>query len=73
VKKNFDTHKDYFKRENNFGPYALHDPKTNDLCDKGRLISETFFSISQTFANLRLTFVSIPISTHPTAHYKDPT
>jgi hypothetical protein len=28
---------------------VLHDPKSNDLCDKGRLISETFFAIFLTF------------------------
>jgi hypothetical protein len=28
-------------------PYVLHGPKSNDLCDKGRLIKETFIAISQ--------------------------
>jgi hypothetical protein len=42
---------------------------THDLCDKGRLISET---ISHTFArnttDLRLPFSPIPMSTHPNVH-----
>jgi hypothetical protein len=50
-------------------PYVLHYPKSNDLCDKGRLIKETFIAISHTFAryttNPNLPFYPIPISTHP--------
>jgi hypothetical protein len=30
-------------------PYVLHDPKSNDLIDKCRLIKETFIAISHTF------------------------
>jgi hypothetical protein len=50
-------------------PHVLHDPKSNDLCDKDRLIKETFIAISHTFSrdttNPHLPFVQIPTSTHP--------
>jgi hypothetical protein len=58
-------------KKKHFGPYELHDPKSNDLCDKGRLIKETFIAISHTFSrdttNPHMPFVPIPISTHSTA------
>jgi hypothetical protein len=57
-------------RKKNLDPYVLHDPKCNDLCDKGRSIKVTFIAISHTFSrdttNPHLPFVPIPISTHPT-------
>jgi hypothetical protein len=47
----------------------MHDPKSNDLWDKGWLIKETFIAISHTFSrettNPHLPFVPIRISTHP--------
>jgi hypothetical protein len=46
-------------------PYVLHGPKSNDLCDEGQLIKETFIAISHTFSmdttNPHLPFFPIPI------------
>jgi hypothetical protein len=47
----FDTHGPYLDKKN-VDPYVLHATKGNDHCDKGRLISETVFAISQTFARI---------------------
>jgi hypothetical protein len=59
-----------FQKYKFLDPYVLHAPKSNDLCDKGRLIKETFIAISHTFSrdttNPHLPFVPIPIPTHPT-------
>jgi hypothetical protein len=57
------------KKKKILDPNVLHDPKSNNLCDKGRLNKETFIANSHTFSrdttNPHLPFVPIPISTHP--------
>jgi hypothetical protein len=60
--------------KNLLDPHIVHDPKSNDLCYRGRLTQKIFFSIFHTFTrgttDLCLPFIeNAKKSTPPTVKY----